>query len=252
MLTLRLVVTVVLLLGTVLWGGEKMPLPVLVAYAEAAQQDCGEWQTEYAEVLQGLYNFVNIGDSRGMPKNGTTGIYELVEHSDATSCLQRLGYALRDLNGDGKPELLVGCIVDDSAAGADLYAIYTVAGGSLQCVAEGWQRNSVLLLPGNMLLKRGSTSYQNIIVARSHLQVDGTVACIDLYFSWPVYNNPYKDVGVYTNKIGRCEVENSRELDMTRDELVQLGADLAAKAQKIQLRPLAAYPSAGFAGMDYN
>lgn len=251
MLAVRLVVTVVLLLGTVLWGGEKMPLPVPVAYAAVVQRTSINWQTEYAKVLQGLYHFVNTGDSRALPKNGTTGIYELVEHSDAISCLQWLGYALRDLNSDGEPELLVGRIVNDNATGDELYAIYTVAGGSLQCVAEGWQRNSVLLLPGNMLLERGSTSYQNVIVERKHLQADGSVTCIDLYFSWPTYNSPYKDIGVYTNKIGRCEVENSRELDMTRDELVQMGADFAAKAQKIKLRPLAAYPSAGFVGMDY-
>lgn len=249
MLALRLVVTVVLLLGAVLWGS-RMPVSGAVAYAEAAQQDCGEWQTEYAKVLQGVYHFVNTGDSRELPKHGTTGICEMVEHSDAIACLRRLGYTLCDINGDGEPELLVGCIVDDNTTGDDLYAIYTVTAGSLQCVAEGWQRNSVLLLPGNVILERGSTSYQNIIVARNHLQADGSVACIDLYFSWPTYNDPYKDIGVYTNKIGRCEVENSHELDMTRDELVQLGAGLAAKAQKINLRPLAAYPEAGFAGMD--
>lgn len=251
MLALRLVVTVMLLLGAVLWGS-RMPVSGAVAYAKAAQQDCGEWRMEYAKVLQGVYRYVNTGDGRELPKYGTTGIYEMVEHSDAATCLRRLAYTLRDLNGDGEPELLIGNIVDDGAADDGLYAIYTMAGGSLKCVAEGWQRNSVMLLPGNIILERGSTSYQNLIVARNHLQADGSPACIDLYFSWPAYNNPYKDISIYTNKIGRCEVENSHELDMTRDELVQLGAGLAAKAQKINLRPLAAYPDAGFAGMDCN
>lgn len=250
MLALRLVVMLVLLLGAVLWGA-RTPVSGAVACAEAVQQDYGEWQTEYAKVLQGVYHFVNTGDSRDLPKHGTTGICEMMEHSDAATCLRRLGYTLRDINGDGEPELLVGNIVDDGAAGDSLYAIYTMAGGSLKCVAEGWQRSSVMLLPGNIILERGSTSYQNIVVARNHLQADGSLACIDLHFSWAKNNDPYKDIGVYINKIGRCEVENSHELDMTRDELVQLGAGLAAKAQKINLRPLAAYPDAGFTSIDY-
>lgn len=250
MLALRLMVTLVLLLGAVLWG-VRTPISGAVACAEAAQQDFAEWQTEYARVLQGVYHFASTGDSRALPKHGTTGIYEMVEHSDAVRCLQRLGYTLRDINGDGEPELLLGDVVDDSAAGDSLYAIYTMAGGGLRCVAEGWQRNSVLLLPGNVLLERGSTSYQNVIIAREQLQADGSLACLDLHFSWPKDNDPYKDIGVYTNKLGRCEVENSHELDMTRDALVQLGAGLAGRAQKLNLRPLAAYPKAGFTGLDY-
>ena len=66
----------------------------------------------YEDVLTRARNF--CGDGAGTAEDGNdegmTGIIEAAGKLTPAECLERTGYAVRDINGDGTPECLIGKI----------------------------------------------------------------------------------------------------------------------------------------------
>ena len=55
-----------------------------------------------------------------------------------------MGYALKDLDGDGKEELLISAVSKDASAGM-LYDVYTAPNGKVEHVLSGHERNRYYL-----------------------------------------------------------------------------------------------------------
>lgn len=68
---------------------------------------------------------------------------------------QTPGYLLMDLDGNGVDELLFGENHDDDWNGI-VYNIYTISGGSLVRVADGWERNRYYLCENGCIANEGS------------------------------------------------------------------------------------------------
>ena len=104
---------------------------------------------EYDEVL------ANICDLRFA---GTQGI-ETEFSSDlltANDYYQTPGWLLRDLDGDGIPELLLGANWDEGHA--VIFNIYRYGGTRAVCVVNGWNRNRWYLCTDGSLANEGSSS----------------------------------------------------------------------------------------------
>lgn len=98
----------------------------------------------YEDVLTRARNF--CGDGAGTAEDGNdegmTGIIEAAGKLTPAECLERTGYAVRDINGDGTPECLIGKIDGEngvSRTGKQLYAVFTLRDGS---PAPSWRAHS--------------------------------------------------------------------------------------------------------------
>lgn len=99
----------------------------------------------YAEVLRNYYA-VLAGEL-----DGSQGISSLCRNyygdsigsfygNSVGTALQRIGYALEDMNGDGVPELLTGCVFDGDAWENAIFDLYTLRDGSPVKLAESFDR----------------------------------------------------------------------------------------------------------------
>lgn len=81
-----------------------------------------------------------------------------------------LGYFIEDIDGDGTEELVIG-----DTWGEDhtfIYNIYTMSGGELVRVADGWDRNRYYLCENGMIANEGSSGAANSSYA--YFAFDGT------------------------------------------------------------------------------
>ena len=69
----------------------------------------------------------------------------------------KIGYVLKDVDGNGVQELLVGENYGESDAGTVLYDMYTIRDGELLHVFDGWDRNRYYLCDNGNFINQGSS-----------------------------------------------------------------------------------------------
>ena len=105
--------------------------------------------SEYDEVL------ANICDLRLAGTHGTETDFSS-DLLTANDYYQTPGWLLRDLDGDGIPELLLGANWDEGHA--VIFNIYRYGGTRAVCVVNGWNRNRWYLCTDGSLANEGSSS----------------------------------------------------------------------------------------------
>lgn len=68
-----------------------------------------------------------------------------------------IGYALKDVDGNGVQELLIGENYGESGAGTVLYDMYTIRDGEILHVFNGWDRNRYYLCTNGNFINEGSS-----------------------------------------------------------------------------------------------
>lgn len=172
----------------------------------------------YASVLDGYYDLIagDPGDYEAL--DGQIGVHELCYAFTQEEILDMVGYHIEDLTGDGIPELMIGCM-DNETDGREIFAIYTYKDGAPVFVAEGWARNYMQWLGENRFYTYGSGGASYSMWGTYQLTADGTeLACEDYYFTHE-YNGDYEDIRVYHNTSGEWDVEKSKEEDYDVDEV---------------------------------
>ncbi len=86
------------------------------------------------------------------------GLNETVALLGEGEAAKRLGYAFRDLDGDGSPELLIGFTENTEDETGLLLDMYTLKNGAPVQLAVGGERNRYYLLSDGKVLNIGSSS----------------------------------------------------------------------------------------------
>ena len=225
---------------------EKVPKAEAAA-AAAAIVNVPAYELEYANIVDGVYDFLANGNSKRLPQQGTTGIYELRDHFNADEAVQHLGYTLLDINNDKVPELIFAFNNNERRGkgyyGKELYAVYTFVDGQVKFVDEGWARSSLELQPDGTLLTRGNISNAEYLLAVHDLLKDGSTRCLRLYFT-----KAQKGAGgleVYRSSDGRAFTDGSERMQMTADEFFEMGSELSSYSTEVELLPLHEYKQRG-------
>ncbi len=92
----------------------------------------GDVLTKYKKALSENW------DSNKLEENDMSAAYYQIYSSDKCDMTERIGYAFRDVNNDGTPELLIGDITEDESV---IFDIYTTVDRKPAHVASGWYRN---------------------------------------------------------------------------------------------------------------
>lgn len=176
---------------------------------EEPVQEAVDYEAIYKPVIDRAYDIIsNSIPEDSEPAEGENGLFELrsaaqlYQHGEQIACT---GYAIKDLTGDGVPELIIGDISDyenDVYYGCMIYALYTVVDGAPSLTFEGWSRNTYDLMNGNKILNIGSAGAAYAICAVQELSTDATKAnFLDFYFTYET-DDTYETIGLYHNTTG--------------------------------------------------
>ncbi len=122
-------------------GGSAVTSPAMI-YIE-------DYVSSYGSVISNYYRVYTAGNNTA-EYAFSSGMSEFIDASE------HVGYALRDLNGDGTPELLIAGIGANESAAKVLYEVCTLGTEGPVQLACSSARNRYYLLPDGRILNEGS------------------------------------------------------------------------------------------------
>ena len=199
--------------------------------AEQEAEDI-DYDDVYADVLD---SFSRLIDSDETEFEGVAGVRE------ALNAGKTVGYEIRDISGDGIPELIIGATVENAETekkSTEIYAAYTCLNGKPFFAFEGSARSCYKLTANGELFYYGSegamsTSFGLFVPA----QDGATLNCREFRFSKENESNP-ANCDYYYNTDGSYDTEKSEKISVTADEFNEMMLKLEAETTEEQLTAL--------------
>ena len=242
-----------LTLGMILLGcgtGEKKQAELpQVTKAEAAQPAAADYLQSYALVMDGLYDYTLKGQDDKLVNEGMNVISEIVDVYQRDSA-SMIGYTLKDFNGDGVPELVLGRAEQHKGAGyygSDIYSVYTLVDGRPLHSFEGWQSNRLQVLSGSRLFLQATDGDAYSVLAAYKIAPTGEPECLDYYFTAPQNGS----LAYYHNTSGSDDRNASKRLDMNEDAFEELRNEYMNEVAMMELIPVENYHRQGAKGFAY-
>jgi len=206
--------------------------------------DAVDYEALYMPVIDDFYRLA-IGeyDENNIPAGGTS-LLEGNGWNNDNAMLWDAGYMIRDLSGDGIPELLIGSTAGEEyeiAAGTMIYALFTAANGQPYLSLEGFTRNAYCILTDGSIFNQGSAGAAYHIFGLYDLTADGTALnCRDFWFTHEKDGN-YEDIRCWHNTAGEMDPAVSEELPLTIDEFWAKEEEMAKQRKVLDLITFAEY-----------
>lgn len=207
-------------------------------------QNADTYESVYQELLQGICEMLRTEDSgtdAELVSAVENGVFEARYSGVSEELSECVGYALRDMNADGKPELVVCTIAEEKGGqfrGRDICAVYTCVQDEIYCICSGWSRNYVGWMGDNRFCYLGSGGASNSLAGQYILLPNATEwSCEDLYFT--------EENGIYHNQTGAFEAEESEKSDMTEEQFWELWDGLEESVLEFELTPFATLAADG-------
>lgn len=220
-----------------------------VPKAEAAQPAAADYLRSYALVMDGLYDYAVKGQDDKLVNEGMNVIREIVEIYQRDSA-SMIGYTLKDFNGDGVPELVLGRAEQHKGAGyygSDIYSVYTLVNGKPLRSFEGWQSNRLQVLSGSRLFLQATDGDAYSVLAAYKIAPTGEPECLDYYFTAPQNGS----LVYYHNTSGSNDRNASKRLNMTEDAFEELRNEYMNDVTMLELIPVENYHKQGAKGLAY-
>jgi hypothetical protein len=195
---------------------------------ETAQADL----SAYDEILERIYTMVShpYEDYDDVP--GETGVLETAR-SIGDSAPDMMGYLIKDISGDGIPELMVGAMPE---YGAWVNAVYTLVEDKPRLVLEGWYRNQYSYGGNGIFYNTGSNGAAQSGIGTFSITQDGTaLECQNFYFT--DFDEASGSLRVCHNTTGSWEPAESEITDMSADDFWMMEVPASA----LELNPLSRF-----------
>lgn len=180
--------------------------------ATTTEQKEINYEDVYSDVLHSTYDFLLADiETIGDVSDEQTGLFEEKLAWEPEETLKNIGYAFRDISGDGIPELLIA----ENASGGIL-AIYTVEDETPVFVRSGHSRDCLYLLKGSdTIYNYGASGAAYVSFGTFHLSENGqAVQWDDFYFTDFSDDN----INYYHNTTGEWDTTNSEKLEVSADD----------------------------------
>lgn len=198
----------------------------------------------YSELLEEFYEVIASGKTMSSELEGAFAIYEGLGHLDVSEMLNEAGYAVKDVNGDGTPELLVGLVSafeEGKAEGSILYALYTYSGEEPVCVTESYVRDGYRWMGDGKFCYNGSGGAANSGFGVFSLPAVNTeLVCEDFWFS-DIKEGTGTEIGYYHNTSGSWNAGESVELAVSNDDFWEMEEELLAQVKNFEMTRFAEY-----------
>lgn len=188
---------------------------VAVETTEATTEEAQEadYSDVYSEVIEQFSNVIYSTDEDYITQEGEKGVAEYKINSGTESAARDIGYAIKDISGDGIPELVIGHINDvQTGEGYEIFAVYTCIDGKPQYVFEGWARSAYYIMADNKLFYSGSGGAMYTIFGTFKLKEDGTKLECENYYFTSEKDESYEEIGCYVNTTGEMDKSVSEEI----------------------------------------
>lgn len=217
-------------------------IPLFVESSILAAAEESEFFDFYYPVLEAFYNLdVDELDWENMLP-GSNGIVEMLRYEGRENAMQHIGYAIRDLSGDGIPELAFGYIAEPengTGEAGEIYAVFNCTGDEPACVLEGWVRNCFMPLDDGSFYNYGFNGAMYAIMANYTLSEDGSeLICNDYFFTYE--KEDFEHIGIFYNTTGDWDKMKSYELQIGMDEFDAFAQGYRDKAVTIPMISLSA------------
>ncbi len=168
------------------------------------------------------------------------GLIEKIMYRADEDLLQVIGYVMKDVSGDGIPELLIGCDEDyGTGPQSYIFSVFTIAEGEPFSVFEGWSRSDYRWMGDDHFYYFGSGGVSISLFGENHLCKDGTeIVWDDFYFS---DEDTDGEVGFYHNTTGVFDTGEAEKLDMSDSEFFGLMEEYEARCQMLPWTPIGDY-----------
>jgi hypothetical protein len=192
----------------------------------------------YREKLDYFHNILSNGIENWDYGKGEVGLMEVANFNPENVALASVGYTIKDISGDGIPELLITNIYDPGsypAKGSSILALFTISDGTPTLTFEGWSRNLYLFHDKGKIFNSGSNGADHHVYIINELSLDGKhLECINYYISQPKENDP-ETVGYF--KDPECGIGQHvyDELDLDFDSFKQLIQDQLGNVKEFEL-----------------
>lgn len=157
---------------------------------------------------------------------------------------RRIGYFLKDISGDGVPELIVGAIEEEDGTyryGRELYAVYSCRQSKINRLFFGDENQRYTLLSDGRILAMTMDGVHDFGVGVYRMAIDGSaLTCEDYYFVVEADESAQRG-DVYHNTIGQSNVAVSEKMHMTPEDVLAFGREMDGEAQAVRLYPFALY-----------
>lgn len=141
---------------------------------------------------------------------GLEGLKEPVMFVDAKENLNDIGFALKDTNSDGVPELLIGERNSYSDSANQIFAAYTLKDGEPKLLFEGWSRNRYYLTKHGGFFNEASGGAAYVSETLYSVDGNGTLVCNGHYFT--DLNEDGSEIYFYYNTTGEWDTSASEKV----------------------------------------
>lgn len=167
----------------------------------------------YVPVLDNMYDILAHNYPDRDWQDGEYGVMERWRGNAGAAALASVGWAMLDLNDDGRNELIISPVYTENGKtlGQEIYALYTEKDGKALLIQEGTTRNAFALMNGNLLKHNGSGGAMMQILGICGLSQDGTKLVWHDYWFTDRKNEAF-EIGYYWNDLGTPDKKTSQEI----------------------------------------
>ncbi len=194
----------------------------------------------YKDILDDFFRLIANGTEENIYFEGSDGVSEALWAMEGKNPLNCFGYSIKDISGDGIPELLVGAM-EDSHSGKEIYAVYTCQNDTPICTFSGWSRNCYTSMGDGRFFYHGSNGAMYSIFGTYTISPDGTsLICEDYYFTYEK-DESFSEIGFYHNTTEAWDKDASEELDISEEEFWGIEENLLKQTENVPMTPFSAY-----------
>lgn len=197
---------------------------VIPETTEAAVEETGA--ATYDHVLQRCLRILTAESTDSLPmeeEDPLTALYEVRSGKTPSEALTAVGYALKDLNGDGAAELLIGAVMDDDSAeiyANQIYSVYTMTEDGACPLFYGWSRCRHYMTVDGYFLEESSGGASYTLFGNFRVNDSATgLTWNDCYFT---DQDTDGTIRIYRNQEGVWDIARSEEQEMTEDAFYSL------------------------------
>lgn len=158
------------------------------------------------------------------------GVAEIVSSDALNNSNTAVGYLLRDISGDGNPELIIGTgYTDDNTQVMDVVlAIYGMTEEGPVRIVEGWFRNMFYIMEDNTIFNCGSSGAGDQAILHASLNKEGTELVVDEFY-YSHYDYDTDKVSIYKNNTGEYTYSDNELTDLDEDGFYDIWDDWSYK-----------------------
>lgn len=201
----------------------------------------------YKAILDHAYQLLAKEIGPADAQEGEAGLSEIAQYAQyAANSLNRVGYAVVDITGDGVPELLLARIADRynrTCFGNEIFAVYTSTGGRPVLSFEGWSRNTFTWVGDGTFINTWSSGIASNGTDLLKLSADGAKRLyLEQWFIEERKNDPEKADFYHSTYDSEGRPVKERE-KITDSEFSKVGDDLNERypIRYVRLKPFALY-----------